>query len=60
MSKSLSTVLGETQRSMEVISQNDANEHAKLKRSLNDLHAVHKVDVHQTWLAAFIKNHDHF
>ncbi|RCX25055.1 hypothetical protein DEU47_10368 [Bacillus sp. AG236] len=55
MSKSLSTVLKETQRSMEVISQNDANEHAKLKQSLNDLHAVHKVDVHQTWLAAFIK-----
>ncbi|MEH7604755.1 hypothetical protein V7313_01840, partial [Priestia megaterium] len=55
MSKSLSTVLKETQRSMEVISQNDANEHAKLKQSLNDLHAVHKVDVHQMWLAAFIK-----
>lgn len=55
MSKSLSTVLQETQRSMEVISQNDANEHAKLKQSLSDLHAVHKVDVHQTWLAAFIK-----
>lgn len=55
MSKSLSTVLKETQRSMEVISQNDANEHAKLKQSLTDLHAVHKVDVHQTWLAAFIK-----
>ncbi|RMA95953.1 TcaA NTF2-like domain-containing protein [Priestia megaterium] len=55
MSKSLSTVLKETQRSMEVISQNDANEHAKLKQSLNDLNAVHKVDVHQTWLAAFIK-----
>lgn len=55
MSKSLSTVLGETQRSMEAIIQNDAHEHAKLKQSLNDLHAVHKVDVHQTWLAAFIK-----
>ncbi len=55
MSKSLSTVLGETQRSMEVISQNDANEQAKLKQSLNDLNTVHKVDVHQTWLAAFIK-----
>ncbi|MCM3152516.1 hypothetical protein V8V54_01540 [Priestia megaterium] len=55
MSKSLSTVLKETQRSMEVISQNDANEHAKLKQSLTDLHAVHKVDAHQTWLAAFIK-----
>lgn len=55
MSKSLFTVLKETERSMEVISQNDANEHAKLKQSLNDLHAVHKVDVHQTWLAAFIK-----
>lgn len=55
MSKSLSTVLKETQRSMEVISQNDANEQAKLKQSLNDLNTVHKVDVHQTWLAAFIK-----
>ncbi|MEH7562347.1 TcaA NTF2-like domain-containing protein [Priestia megaterium] len=55
MSKSLSSVLKETQRSMEVISQNDANEHAKLKQSLDDLNAVHKVDVHQTWLAAFIK-----
>ncbi len=55
MSGSLSAVLKETERSMEVISQNDANEHAKLKQSLNDLHAVHKVDVHQTWLAAFIK-----
>lgn len=55
MSKSLSTVLKETQRSMEVISQNDANEHAKLKQSLNDLNGVHKVDVHQTWLVAFIK-----
>ncbi|MFE4094194.1 hypothetical protein ACFX4K_23485 [Priestia sp. YIM B13484] len=55
MSKSLSTVLKEMQRSMEIISQNDANEHAKLKQSLNDLHAVHKVDAHQTWLAAFIK-----
>ncbi|MCM3793752.1 hypothetical protein M3690_10580 [Priestia megaterium] len=55
MSKSLSTMLKETQRSMEVISQNDASEHAKLKQSLTDLHAVHKVDAHQTWLAAFIK-----
>ena len=55
MSRSLSTVLKETQRSMEVISQNDANEHAKLKQSLNDLNGVHEVDVHQTWLAAFIK-----
>ncbi|MBY0001425.1 hypothetical protein H7S55_14700 [Priestia aryabhattai] len=55
MSKSLSTILKETECSMEVISQNDVNEHAKLKQSLNDLHAVHKVDVHQTWLAAFIK-----
>ncbi|MEI4527203.1 TcaA NTF2-like domain-containing protein [Priestia megaterium] len=55
MSKSLSTVLQETQRSMEVISQNDANEHAKLKQSLSDLHTVHQVDIHQTWLAAFIK-----
>lgn len=55
MSKSLSTILKETECSMEVISQNDANEHAKLKQSLNDLHAVHKVDAHQTWLSAFIK-----
>lgn len=55
MSGSLSTVLKETERSMEVISQNDANEHAKLKQSLNDLNEVHKVDVHQTWLSAFIK-----
>ncbi|MGV4966095.1 TcaA NTF2-like domain-containing protein [Priestia aryabhattai] len=55
MSKSLSNVLKETERSMEVISQNDANEHAKLKQSLSDLHTVHQVDVHQTWLAAFIK-----
>ena len=55
MSGSLSTMLKETERSMEVISQNDANEHAKLKQSLNDLNVVHKVDVHQTWLAAFIK-----
>ncbi|MCR8929799.1 hypothetical protein NLI92_005316 [Priestia megaterium] len=55
MSKSLSTVLKEMQRSMEIISQNDANEHAKLKQSLNDLNAVQKVDVHQRWLAAFIK-----
>ncbi|GAB1807300.1 TcaA NTF2-like domain-containing protein [Priestia megaterium] len=55
MSKSLSTVLQETQRSMEVISQNDANEHAKLKQSLSDLYTVHQVDIHQTWLAAFIK-----
>lgn len=55
MSGSLSTVLKETERSMEVISQNDANEHAKLKQSLNDLNEVHKVDAHQTWLAAFIK-----
>ncbi|MEQ7804776.1 TcaA NTF2-like domain-containing protein [Priestia aryabhattai] len=55
MSGSLSTVRQETERSMEVISQNDANEHAKLKQSLTDLHAVHKVDAHQTWLAAFIK-----
>ncbi len=55
MSKSLSTVLKETECSMEVISQNDANEHAKLKQSLTDLNEVHKVDVHQTWLSAFIK-----
>lgn len=55
MSGSLSTVLKETERSMEVISQNDANEHAKLKQSLTDLNGVHEVDVHQTWLAAFIK-----
>ncbi|MFP8641617.1 TcaA NTF2-like domain-containing protein [Priestia aryabhattai] len=55
MSKSLSTVLKETEYSMEVISQNDANEHAKLKQSLTDLNEVHKVDVYQTWLAAFIK-----
>lgn len=55
MSGSLSTVLKETERSMEVISQKDASEHAKLKQSLNNLNAVHKVDVHQTWLAAFIK-----
>nr|WP_280157385.1 hypothetical protein [Priestia aryabhattai]MDH3132925.1 hypothetical protein [Priestia aryabhattai] len=48
-------MLKETQRSMEVISQNDANEHAKLKQSLSDLHTVHQVDIHQTWLAAFIK-----
>ncbi len=37
MSGSLSTVLKETERSMEVISQNDANEHAKLKQSFTDL-----------------------
>ncbi|MGG3189071.1 hypothetical protein ABEP42_13810 [Priestia megaterium] len=55
MSGSLSTVLRETERRMEVISQQDANEHAKLKQSLNDLNAVQKVDVHQRWLAAFIK-----
>ena len=55
MSGSLSTVLKETDRSMEVISQQDANEHAKLKQSLNNLNAVHKVEVYQTWLAAFIK-----
>ncbi|WP_377518947.1 hypothetical protein [Priestia megaterium] len=55
MSGSLSTVLKETERRMEVISQQDANEHAKLKQSLNDLNAVQKVDVHQRWLAAFIK-----
>ncbi|WP_394221797.1 TcaA NTF2-like domain-containing protein [Priestia aryabhattai] len=55
MSKSLSTVLQETQRSMEVVSQNHASEHAKLKQSLTDLNGVHEVDVHQTWLAAFIK-----
>ncbi|MBE2973423.1 TcaA NTF2-like domain-containing protein [Priestia megaterium] len=55
MSGSLSTVLKETERSMEVISQNDANEHAKLKQSFTDLNGVHEVDVHQTWLAAFIK-----
>ncbi|MDD1514257.1 TcaA NTF2-like domain-containing protein [Priestia megaterium] len=55
MSESLSTVLKETERSMEVISQNDASEHAKLKQSLTDLNEVHKVDIHQTWLAAFIK-----
>jgi len=55
MSGSLSTVLKETERSMEVISQQDANEHDKLKQSLNNLNAVHKVEVYQTWLAAFIK-----
>ncbi|WP_394511901.1 TcaA NTF2-like domain-containing protein [Priestia aryabhattai] len=55
MSGSLSTVLKETERSMEVVRQNDANAHAKLKQSLNDLNTVHKVDAHQTWLAAFIK-----
>lgn len=55
MSGSLSTVLKETERSMEVISQNDANEHAKLKQSFTDLNGVHEVEVHQTWLAAFIK-----
>ncbi|MBQ4868868.1 hypothetical protein IHQ11_20510 [Priestia megaterium] len=55
MSGSLSTVLKETERTMKVISQNDANEHAKLKQSLTDLNGVHEVDVHQTWLAAFIK-----
>ncbi|MEW4274557.1 TcaA NTF2-like domain-containing protein [Priestia megaterium] len=55
MSKSLFTVLKETEHGIEVICQHDANEHAKLKQSLTDLHAVHKVDAHQTWLAAFIK-----
>jgi hypothetical protein len=55
MSGSLSTVLKETERSMKVVSQNDANEHAKLKQSLTDLNGVHEVDVHQTWLADFIK-----
>ena len=55
MSESLSAVLKETERSMKVICQNDASEHAKLKQSLNNLNAVHEVDVHQTWLAAFIK-----
>ncbi|WP_182006065.1 TcaA NTF2-like domain-containing protein [Priestia aryabhattai] len=55
MSKSLSNVLKETECSIEVISQNDANEHAKLKQSLSDLHTVHQVDIHQTWLSAFIK-----
>lgn len=55
MSGNLSTVLKETKRSMEVVRQNDANAHAKLKQSLNDLNTVHKVDAHQTWLAAFIK-----
>ncbi|MED4137351.1 hypothetical protein P4652_03640 [Priestia megaterium] len=55
MSGSLSTVLKETERSMEVISQNDANENAKLKQSFTDLNGVHEVEVHQTWLAAFIK-----
>ncbi|MFF2443803.1 TcaA NTF2-like domain-containing protein [Priestia megaterium] len=55
MRGSLSTMLKETERRMEVISQQDANEHAKLKQSLNDLNAVHKVEVYQTWLAAFIK-----
>ncbi|USL40250.1 TcaA NTF2-like domain-containing protein [Priestia megaterium] len=55
MSGILSTVLKETERSMEVITQHDANEHAKLKQSLTDLNGVHEVDVHQTWLAAFIK-----
>ncbi|PEI56458.1 TcaA NTF2-like domain-containing protein [Priestia aryabhattai] len=55
MSGSLSTVLKETERRMEVISQQDANEHAKLKQSLNNLNAVHKVEVYQRWLAAFIK-----
>jgi len=55
MSGILSTVLKETERSMAVIRQHDANEYAKLKQSLSDLHTVHKVNVHQTWLAAFIK-----
>ncbi|UYP10402.1 TcaA NTF2-like domain-containing protein [Priestia megaterium] len=55
MSGSLSNVLKETECSIEVISQNDANEHAKLKQSLSDLHTVHQVDIHQTWLSAFIK-----
>lgn len=60
MSKSLSNVLKETECSIEVISQNDANEHAKLKQSLSDLHTVHQVDIHQTWLAAFIKKSRRF
>lgn len=55
MSESLDAMLKEMEHSIEVIRQHDANEHAKLKHSLNDLHTVHKVDVHQTWLAAFIK-----
>ncbi len=55
MSDSLYAVLKEMERSMEVISQHDASKHAKLKQSLNNLNAVHEVDVHQTWLAAFIK-----
>ncbi|MED4064776.1 TcaA NTF2-like domain-containing protein [Priestia megaterium] len=55
MSKSLSTVLQETQRSMEVVSQNDASEHAKLKQSLTDLNGIHEVDVHQTKPLARLK-----
>ncbi|WP_195782944.1 TcaA NTF2-like domain-containing protein [Priestia megaterium] len=55
MSHSLYAVLKEIERSMAVIIQNDASEHSKLKQPLNDLNEVHKVDVHQTWLAAFIK-----
>lgn len=55
MSESLFTVLKETEHGIEVISQNDANEHAKLKQSLSDLRTVHQVDIHQTWLSAFIK-----
>lgn len=60
MSESLYAVLKEMERSMKVICQHDANEHAKLKQSLSDLNTAHKVNVHQTWLAAFIKEYRPF